>query len=126
MTAQLSKLDRETTGLKVFPLFTLMGWVLIGFSILVGILVLGPTAASYWGANAKAVRDAAEVGTPLLAQLSTLAWWPKLLVPLTFLGVASFMLGIALEFAAIPGIIERRTGVLTQAVPLMGPLTGEK
>jgi hypothetical protein len=126
MTAQLSKLDRETTGLKVFPLFTLMGWVLIGFSILVGILVLGPTAASYWGGNAKAVRDAAEVGTPLLAQLSTLAWWPKLLVPLTFLGVASFMLGIALEFAAIPGIIERRTGVLTQAVPLMGPLTGEK
>ena len=126
MTAQLSKLDRETTGLKVFPLFTLMGWVLIGFSILVGILVLGPTAASYWGGNAKAVRDAAEVGTPLLAQLTTLAWWPKLLVPLTFLGVASFMLGIALEFAAIPGIIERRTGVLTQAVPLMGPLMGEK
>ena len=126
MTAKLAKLDRETTGLKVFPLFTLMGWLLIGFSILVGVLILSPTAASYWGANAKAVRDAAEVGTPLLVQLTTLAWWPKFLVPLTFLGVASFMLGIALEFAAIPGIIERRTDVLTQAVPLMGPLMGEK
>jgi hypothetical protein len=126
MTAQLSKLDRETTGLKVFPLFTLMGWVLIGFSILVGVLLLGPTAASYWGGNAKVVRDSAEVGSVLLGQLATLAWWPKLLVPLTFLDVASFMLGIALEFAAIPGIIERRTGVLTQAVPLMAPLMGEK
>ncbi len=97
-----------------------MGWVLIGFSILVGVLVLSPTAAGYWGANAKAIRDAAEVGTPLLAQLTTLAWWPKLLVPLTFLGVASFMLGIAFEFAAIPGILDRRTDVLKQAVPLMG------
>ena len=56
----------------------------------------------------------------LIILMATLAWWPKLLVPLTFLGVASFMLGIALEFAAIPGIIERRTDVLTQAVPLMG------
>ena len=46
------------------------------------------------------------------------------MLTLTFLGVASFMLGIVLEFAAIPGIIERRTDVLTQAVPLMGPLTG--
>ncbi len=120
MTVRLSKLDRETTGLKLFPLFTLMGWILIGFSILVGVLILSPTAASYWGANAKAVRDAAEVGTPLLAQLTTLAWWPKLLVPLTFLGVASFMLGIAFEFAAIPRILERRTDILKRAVPLMG------
>lgn len=120
MAPKLDKLDRETTGLKVFPLFTLLGWILIGFSILVGVIILAPTAASYWGGNAKAVRDAAEVGSPLLAQLTTLAWWPKLLLPLTFLGVASFMLGIALEFAAIPRILDRRIEVLTQAVPLMG------
>ena len=120
MTAQLSKLHRETTRLKLFPLLTLMGWVLVGFSILVGVLLLAPTAAAYWGGSAKAVRDAAEVGTPLLAQLTTLAWWPKLLLPLTFLGVASFIVGIALEFAAIPRILDRRTDILTRAVPLMG------
>lgn len=120
MTVRLSKLNRETTGLRVFPVFSLMGWVLIGFSILVGVLVLSPAAASYWGSNAKAVRDGAEVGSVLLSQLTTLAWWPKLLLPLTFLGVASFMLGIALQFAAIPGILDRRTDVLVKAVPLMG------
>lgn len=120
MAPKLSKLERETTGLKVFPLLTLMGWVLVGFSILVGVLVLSPTAAAYWGGNAKAVRDAAAVGTPLLGQLTTLGWWPKLLLPLTFFGVSSFMLGIALEFAAIPGVLDRRTEVLTRAVPLMG------
>ncbi len=120
MSPQLEKLDRETTGLKLFPLFSVMGWALVGFSILVSVMVLAPTAAGYWGGNAKAVRDAAEIGTPLLALLTTLAWWPKLLPPLTFLGVAFFMLGIALEFAAIPRILDRRTDLLVKAVPLMG------
>jgi hypothetical protein len=117
---KLSKMERKTTGLKLFPLFSLMGWILIGFSILVGVLLLSPTAASYWSGNAKVVRDAAEVGSPLLGALTTLAWWPKLLIPLIFLGVASFMLGIAMEFAAIPGILDRRIELLSQAVPLMG------
>lgn len=116
---QLSSLQRETAGLKLFPLLTLLGWLLVGLSILVGVLVLSPAAANYWGVNAKAARDAAEVGSPLLAQLTTLAWWPKLLLPLTFLGVASFMVGIALEFAAIPRILGRRLELLKQALPLM-------
>jgi hypothetical protein len=116
---QLSSLQRETAGLKLFPLLTLLGWFLVGFSVLVGVLVLSPTAASYWVANAKLARDAAEVGSSLLAQLTTLAWWPKLLLPLTFLGVASFMVGIALEFAAIPRILGRRLSLLKQALPLM-------
>ena len=120
MATQLSKMKRETTGLKLFPLFTILGWVLIGFSILVLVTVLAPTAAAYWGANAKATRDAAEVGSVLLGQLTTLAWWPKLLPPLLFLGAASFMVGIAMEFAAIPDILDRRTDILTRAVLLMG------
>jgi hypothetical protein len=120
MTVPLSKLDRETTGLKLFPLFTLLGWVFLGVSIVVGILVLSATSAAYWGDNAKAVRDAAEAGSGLLGNLNTLQSIPKWLVPLAFLGVASFMTGIALEFAAIPGIIDRRTAGLKKAIPLMG------
>ncbi|MCP4420572.1 MAG: hypothetical protein GY805_28530 [Chloroflexi bacterium] len=120
MSNQLSSLNRETTGLKLFPLATLAGWGLIGFSVLIAVLVLAPTGAAYFGENAKAVRDAAEVGSPILAQLTTLGWWPKLLPPLIFLGVASFMLGIALEFGAIPAILERRIEILKQALPLMG------
>ena len=120
MAQQLSKLDRETKGLKLSPLVTLMGWFLIGFSILVAVLVLAPTGAEYWGESAKATRDAAAAGSALLGQLATLAWWPKLLLPLEILGIASFMLGIALQFAAIPGILDRRIEVLKQALPLMG------
>lgn len=120
MAPKLHKLEKETTGLKLFPIFTLLGWLLVGFSILISVLLLAPTAAAYWGGNAKSVRDAAEVGSLLLSQLATLAWWPKLLLPLTFLGVASFIVGIAMEFAAIPKMLERRTDLLVRAVPKMG------
>lgn len=120
MAQPLSKLDRETKGLKAFPLLTLFGWLTIMISVLIGILILSPTAVSYWAGNAKTVRDAAEIGSPLLSQLTTIRWWPKFLIPLAILGIAAFMTGIALEFAAIPGIIDRRTAVLKQALPLMG------
>jgi len=120
MATKLPALDRETKSLKLFPLATILGWVLIGFSILIGVLVLAPTASSYWGANAKSVRDGAEAGSFLLNQLGILAQWPKILPPLTFLGVTFFMLGIALEFAAIPAILNRRTELLAKVIPLMG------
>lgn len=53
MAPKLSRLKQETTGLKLFPLFTLMGWGLIGFSILILVLVISPVGSSYWGGNAK-------------------------------------------------------------------------
>jgi hypothetical protein len=59
------------------------------------------------------------LGSSLLGDLATLSAWPKILAPLTFLGVSSFMVGIALEFAAIPGILDRRISVLKEALPLM-------
>lgn len=119
MAKPLPKLERETTGLKVFPLFTILGWALVGFAIVIGVVVLSPTGSAYFGSNAKVVRDAAVVGESLLTDLTVISSWPKILAPLTFLGVASFMVGIALEFAAIPAIIDRRTEALKKALPLM-------
>ncbi len=105
--------------LKVFPLFTLLGWALILLSFLIGLFVLAPTAAGYWGGNSKAVRDAAEAGSALLGQLQTLGVTPRWLEPLTFVGVASFMLGIALEFSTIPAILKNRGQVMSAAFPLI-------
>jgi hypothetical protein len=119
MAKSLPKLERETTGLKVFPLFTILGWALVGFAIVIGIAVLSPTGSAYFGSNAKVARDAAVVGESLLTDLAVISSWPKILAPLTFLGVASFMVGIALEFAAIPAMIDRRIEVLKKALPLM-------
>lgn len=118
--SRLAPLKRNTFALRIFPLFTLMGWLLMGFAMVVLAFALSATAASYWGGSAKEVRDVAAIGSGLLGQLTALAWWPKLLAPLAFLGVAMFMTGIALEFGAIPRLLDRRSQLLTQTVPLMG------
>lgn len=111
--------------LRVFPLFTLLGWVLILASFLIGLFVLSSTAASYWGGNAKAVRDAAEAGSTLLGQLQTLSVIPRWLEPLTFVGVAAFILGIALEFSTIPRLLQQRGQVLRTSFPLIVTLGGK-
>lgn len=105
--------------LKVFPFFTLLGWLFISAALIVGLFVLTPTTVDYLSGNAKAVRDAAEFGTPLLAQLKTITTIPRWLEPLAFLGVASFMVGIALEFSSIPAILQNRGEVMKVCFPLL-------
>jgi hypothetical protein len=105
--------------MKIYPIFTLAGWVLILVSFVIGLTVLAPTAASYFGENAKAARDAATVGSGLLGQLETLKSTPAWLEPLTFLGVAAFMTGIALEFSTIPSILKNRGEVMSLCFPLL-------
>ncbi len=110
--------------MRAFPLFSLLGWVLILASFLIGLFVLAATASGYWGGNSKAVRDAAEAGSALIGQLQTLTVIPRWLEPLTFLGVASFITGIALEFSTIPGLLKNRGSVLSAAFPLLVKLGG--
>lgn len=111
----------ETTSwqMRVYVLFSILGWILIGASFLIGLLVLAPTAADYFGGNAKAVRDAAEAGSALLAQLNVLQSTPRWLEPLTFVGVASFMIGIALEFSMIPNILRNRGQIMSLCFPVI-------
>ncbi|MDK1030005.1 MAG: hypothetical protein QGM50_04420 [Anaerolineae bacterium] len=111
--------EKSVWQLRVFPLFTLLGWILIAVSFLIGLFVLAPTASSYLGGNAKVVRDAAEAGSLLLGQLGTLSAIPRWLTPLTFLGVASFMVGIALEFSSIPALLKNRGQVLSACFPYL-------
>jgi hypothetical protein len=105
--------------MKIYPIFTMLGWILIMVSFIIGLTVLAPTAASYFGSNAKAVRDAATVGSDLLGQLETLKSTPAWLEPLTFLGVAAFMTGIALEFSTIPKLLKNRGEVMSLCFPLL-------
>jgi len=114
------KLELDTKGLKFFPLFTILGWGLIMFAAVVVLgLIVSSTGAAYWGGNAKAARDAAATGSFLVSQLTTLVLWKHIVPPLLILGIASFMVGIAMEFAAIPNL-DKRTEVLKQYLHLMG------
>jgi len=92
--------------------------------LLVGLFVLTPTAISYLSDNTKAVRDAAQVGSPLLVQLQTLTSIPRWMEPLAFLGVAFFMVGIALEFSSIPAVLKNRGEVMKASFPFLRGIGG--
>lgn len=111
--------------IRVFPLFTTLGWALILLAFVIGLFLLAPTAADYWGGNAKATRDAAEAGSALLGQLGTLSVIPLWLKPLTFVGMAAFMIGIALEFSTIPAILNNRGQVMSLCFPYIVRLGGK-
>lgn len=104
---------------KGYRLFTLLGWVLILISFTIGTFTLAPTAVDYFGGNAKAARDAAVTGSDLIGQLVQLTATGRWLKPLTFLGVASFMVGIALEFSMIPDILKNRGEVMKACFPIL-------
>jgi hypothetical protein len=105
--------------LKLFPILTILGWILIMLALIIGLVILTPTAVNYFGANSKEVRDAAEAGSQLLSQISLLASIPLWLEPLTFLGVALFICGIALEFSVIPSLVKMRGDAMAKAFPLI-------
>lgn len=105
--------------LKLFPILTILGWILIMLALIIGLVVLTPTAVNYFGANSKEVRDAAEAGSQLLSQISILASIPLWLEPLIFLGVAFFICGIALEFSVIPSLVKMRGDAMAKAFPLI-------
>lgn len=105
--------------LKVFPILTIPGWILIMLALIIGLIVLTPTAVNYFGANSKEVRDAAEAGSQLLSQIGILASIPLWLEPLTFLGVVFFICGIALEFSVIPSLVKMRGDAMAKAFPLI-------
>ncbi|MHA2290139.1 MAG: hypothetical protein ACXABG_15245 [Promethearchaeota archaeon] len=109
------KLSEENWKFKIAPLFTLIGVLIIMTSFVIGTFIVAPTAQDYWGTNSKSTRDAA-TGDPLLADLGTLATTPKWLEPFTFLGVALFMLGIALFFSTIPGRLQQRGQFMSEAL----------
>lgn len=113
------KIPEITWQAKAYRLFTLLGWVLIMISLLLGVFSLAPTAASYFGENSKAIRDSANLGSALLAQLSKLQVTSRWLEPLTFLGVASFMVGISLEFSMIPKLLNNRGTVMNACFPII-------
>lgn len=104
---------------KVYKLLTLIGWVLILIAFIVGAFNLAPLASDYFGSNDKAARDSAAAGSDLLGDLETLQVIPRWLLPLTFLGVASFMVGIALEFSMIPDLLDNRAEVMKACFPLI-------
>lgn len=105
----------DPTQLKFAPIFTVIGLMIIMLALVIGAFILAPTAASYYGDNSKAARDSASTGDALQTALVTLTSIPRWLEPLIFLGVAAFMVGIALLFSTIPTFLKERGERMSKA-----------
>ena len=99
-----------------------MGIWVAGMMIIVAItviwVVLAVVASDYYS-NSKAVRDAAEAGSPVLSQLSIIQATKAWLLPLEILGIASFLMGFGFAFANILQYIRLRGNTLAAVLPAL-------
>ncbi len=99
-----------------------MGIWVAGMMIIVAItviwVVLAVVASDYYS-NIKAVRDAAEDGSGVLSQLSSIQATKAWLLPLEILGIASFLSGFGFAFANILANIRLRGNTMAAVLPAL-------
>ncbi len=79
-------------------------------------IVLAVFAGDYYS-NSKIVRDTAEAGSGLLSQLATIQGFKAWLLPFSFLGVATFLMGFGFAFANILNNVQLRGNTMAAALP---------
>ncbi len=94
------------TGMMIIAAVTII-WV-----------VLAVVSNDYYS-NSKAVRDAAEAGSGVLSQLSSIQATKAWLLPLEILGIATFLFGFGFAFANILKNIRLRGGTMAAVLPAL-------
>ena len=79
-------------------------------------VVLAVIAGDYYSSS-KSIRDAAESGSGLLSQLATIQGIKGWLLPFSFLGVATFLLGFGFAFSNILQNVRLRGNTMAAALP---------
>ncbi len=99
-----------------------MGIWVAGMMIIVAItviwVVLAVVSNDYYS-NSKAVRDAAEAGSGVLSQLSSIQATKAWLLPLEILGIATFLFGFGFAFANILANVRLRGGTMAAVMPAL-------
>ena len=99
-----------------------MGIWVAGMMIIVAItviwVVLAVVSNDYYS-NSKAVRDAAEAGSGVLSQLSSIQATKAWLLPLEILGIATFLFGFGFAFANILANVRLRGGTMAAVLPAL-------
>lgn len=101
------------TMMPLFPLISLMGWMMVGIAFLVGLFVLSPAQTQFFS-DAKAVREGAEVSSAFVNANVTIhtveTWVPQF----KFLGLGFGLMAIAMALGTIAKRL-RRMGKLVNA-----------
>ena len=119
----MSNEDLRAQARKTAPQIKIaMGIWAAGMMIIVAItviwVVLAVVANDYYS-NSKAVRDAAEAGSGVLLQLSSVQATKAWLMPLEILGIATFLFGFGFAFANILANIRLRGGTMAAVLPAL-------
>ncbi len=103
---------------KVYPLLVMAGFFIVLSAL--GIAVVLATVASDVFDNPKSVRDAAEVGSSLLARQGDLATFPLWVQPFIFVGVALLVGGIFTVFwGLLRSLQEARGAAMVESIPTL-------
>ena len=93
-------------GMMIIAAITII-WVVLAF-----------LAGDYYS-NSKAIRDAAEAGSGVLSQLSSIQATKAWLLPLEILGIATFLFGFGFAFASILANIRLRGATMAAVLPAL-------
>jgi hypothetical protein len=99
------------------------GWLLVIAMMVIMVaaitwILLAVTASDYYSSS-KAVRDAAEAGSTTLSQLRTIESVEAWVLPLAFVGLATFLLGFGFAFNRILTNIRLRGGSMAATLPAL-------
>ncbi len=103
---------------KVYPLLIASGFAIVTAALIIGIVLAG--VASDVFDNTKTMRDAAPVGSSLLADQGDLATVPLWVQPFKFLGVALLIGGIFTVFwGLLRSLREARGAAMVESIPVL-------
>lgn len=110
-----SQANTTSSLIKIAGMFWFAAFMAVMLASIV-FITLAVMSGDYY-ANSKAIRDAAEAGSGLLAQLGSIKAVGAWVVPFSFLGFATFIAGFAFAFANILRNIDLRAGTMAAALP---------
>ena len=103
---------------KIYPLLIAAGFAIVLSSL--GVAVVMATVASGVFDNPKSVRDAADVGSALLARQGDLATFPLWVQPFKFVGLTLLIGGIFTVFwGVLRSLREARGAAMVESIPVL-------
>ncbi len=103
---------------KVYPLLMAAGFAIVLSALAIAAVIV--TVASGVFDNPKSVRDAAEVGSALLARQGDLATFPLWVQPFKFVGLTLLIAGIFTVFwGVLRSLREARGAAMVESIPVL-------
>ena len=105
----------STSHIKVAGLLWVVASMIIMISAIMWIITSGMTSDYF--SSSKAIRDAAEAGSPILAQLQSIEAINDWVLPFAFVGLGTYLLGFGFGFANILRNVRLRGDTLAATLP---------